>query len=136
MKAFGYLVRDFGFEHSGTTIVSYECSIDFRKAGRVAVSVCCEAGRLPWDPFPVPAAAVSAVLRQYAVALRACAVDFLNGDPSVVVEVQPAVDVAYRQALADEWREERESKAAYKKKMKEKAKKAAAAAVTKKARKG
>jgi len=48
MRAFGYLVRDFGFEHSGTTIVSYECSIDFRKAGRVAVSVDCEAGALPW----------------------------------------------------------------------------------------
>lgn len=48
MKVFGYLVRDFGFEHAGTTIVSYECSIDFRKADRVAVSVECEAGALPW----------------------------------------------------------------------------------------
>jgi hypothetical protein len=57
---------------------------------------------------------VNAVLRQYAVALRECAVAFLNGDPSVVVEVQPAVDVAYREALAEDRREERAALAAYK----------------------
>jgi hypothetical protein len=31
MSAFGYLVREFGFEHFDTSIVSYECSVSFRK---------------------------------------------------------------------------------------------------------
>ena len=48
MKAFGYLVRDFGFEHFDTSIVSCECVIRYRKEGRVAVAVYCEAGALPW----------------------------------------------------------------------------------------
>ena len=160
-KVFRFLVSEFGFEQFDTSIVSYECSVRYRKDGRVAVAVFCEAGALPWvlltgryrprpgrpyrvkeaavdfvidhrcpqrqielpdDPFPVPHAAVSAVLRQYAAALRECAVDFLNGDPSVVVAVQPAVDVAYRQRLADDWREERAAVAAYKKKMRMKGK--------------
>ena len=54
MEAFGYLVRDFGFEHSGTTIVSYECSIDFRKADRVAVELNREiVARARWAETPV-----------------------------------------------------------------------------------
>jgi hypothetical protein len=48
MDRFGYLVTDFGFEHFHTTIVSYECSLGFRKNNRVAVWVYCEAGALPW----------------------------------------------------------------------------------------
>lgn len=48
MKAFGYLVRDFAFEHFDTSIVSYECAVHYRKAERVAVAVYCEAGALPW----------------------------------------------------------------------------------------
>jgi hypothetical protein len=47
LRRFRFLIRDFGFEHSETTVISYECSVDFRKDGKVAVSVECEAGSLP-----------------------------------------------------------------------------------------
>lgn len=152
-QEFAYLVNDFGFEHHDTSIVSYECSLGFRKQGVVAITAFYEAGSVPWlmligrrqvgrrartveaaldfvierrcpeqrvplpdVPFPRPYGAVSSVLREYAVALRECASDFLAGDPTVVFEVQPAVSAAHRKALARDWREERRALAAYRKK--------------------
>jgi hypothetical protein len=74
LKEFRFLVADFGFEHVETSILSYECSLLYRKAGRVAVTVYCEAGALPWvmltgryrprpgRPFRVQEAAVDYVI--------------------------------------------------------------------------
>lgn len=48
MGNFGFLIRDFGFEHYKTSIVSYECVIAFRKDDVVGVHVYCEMGAIPW----------------------------------------------------------------------------------------
>ncbi len=47
-REFAFLVEEHGFEGPYETVISYECSVNFRKNGRVAVTVFCEAGALPW----------------------------------------------------------------------------------------
>jgi hypothetical protein len=47
-RLFGYLVGELGFELAETRVISYECTVTFRKANLVAVTVARDAGALPW----------------------------------------------------------------------------------------
>ena len=133
LASFSYLTSEFGFEHYKTEVVSYECSVRFRKNDRVAVHITCEAGALPWVmlvgrqgksvreaaldfviehrcpdkmpdvhyEFPAAEKQVVALVQSYATLLRECAEDFLEGDPAVVIGVQPAVDADFKEKTRD-----------------------------------
>ena len=47
-RELAFLVDEHGFEGPHETVFSSECSINFRKGGRAAVTVFYEAGALPW----------------------------------------------------------------------------------------